>query len=156
MMKKKLTKAVTILLILTTIFSLSIPAFATTTLSTTAPSTPSGFHYLYSVNRNKTFEMAISGTAVTLLGLIPGAGYVSAAIAVSQIVAASLDSSSLPSTYVDYVYEAADPEINYGVPYVYWHRLKFTFNIPGGGTYIRWTSYYEYAVAPRGIANEYE
>ena len=146
---KKFMKPVTCILVLAFLLSLTIPTLAATSLSISAPSAPSGFYYSYSVARSKTFDMTFSGIVLTLMGLIPGMGYVSAAIGIAQSLGQNLDGGSLPTTYVDYVYAAEDPEINYGVPYVYWHRLKYTFNIPGGGTYTRWSSYYEYAVAPR-------
>lgn len=76
-------------------------------------------------------------------------GTVSAIIGISMAAAELFDDDSTPVEYVDYIYEADNPVVDFGVPYGYWHKLKYTIIFPDGSSEIRWSSYYEYAVAPR-------
>ena len=148
-MKKRLKS---VLLAVAMLVVMVVPAHAEDAVDNllwTEPSTPAGFSHYASVNRNAEFDLFVTGTSVTLTGLIPHAGVVCAIIGISIGAVELFDDDSLPVRYVDHIYEAEDPEINYGVPYVYWHKLEFSFDLPDGGTYSRWTSYYEYAVAPK-------
>ena len=147
-MKRKL---VSLLLVLSMLLGLTIPAYAAAAdnLSAKEPTKPSGFTHYLSANRNTTVEATLVGASLTLVGYITGMGTFTTIIGIPIAVAELFDDDSLPAKYVDYIYEADNPEVDYGVPYVYWHKLKYTFEVPDGGTYIRWGSYYEYAVAPR-------
>ncbi len=161
-------KIVSLMLALVMCMTLCVPAFATemdgfsvkeevvnvqakssSELSTREPATPSGFSYWYSAKRNSNFDAAFNGVALVLTGFIPGLGVMSTVIGLTMTIAGAFDNSNLPAEYEDIIYQADNPEAEYGVPYVYWHKLKYTIEVPNGGTYIRWADYYEYAVAPR-------
>ncbi len=147
-MKKRLFST---LLAIAMLVVLVVPAHASAVdeLSSAEPPTPSGFSYVTSVRRNAEFDAFFDGTVVTLTGFIPGMGIVSAAVSISKGFAELFDDDSLPVKYVDHIYEADHPEAEFGVPYVYWHKLEYSFELPDGNTYSRWSDYYEYAVAPR-------
>lgn len=133
------------------VLSMTVPAAAAAVdnLDWIEPSTPSGFSYYTSVNRNTEVDAFINGTTLTLTGFIPGMGSICAIIGISQGFAELFDDDSLPVRYIDHIYEANNPEAQYGVPYVYWHKLEYTFTLSDGSSYSRWSDYYEYAVAPR-------
>lgn len=124
-------------------------AAAVDNLAYVEPSTPSGFSYYTSLNRNTEVDAFLNNTVLTLTGFIPGMGAICAIISVSQSFAEIFDDDSLPVKYVDHIYTANNPEADFGVPYVYWHKLEYTFTLSDGSSYSRWSDYYEYAVAPR-------
>ena len=140
-----------VFLALTMLIVLTVPAHADAVdeLSHFEPFTPSGFSYYASIDRDAEFDVSIINTTLTLTGLIRGAGVVIAIIAISREIAENYDDDTLPVTYIDHIYEADHPEAEFGVPYVYWHKLEYTIELPDGSTCSRWSDYYEYAVAPR-------
>ena len=114
------------------------------------PETPAGFTYWYTTTGNAETAYAWSNNIMNIFLSI--AGYVGSAISI-VIGSVNEDTSTIPGTYIRQVYVCDDP-ISWGVPYVYWHKIKYTvyFDANSDGIeepYTRWTSYYEYAVAPR-------
>ena len=145
-MKKFISLSLAIIMALT----LTVPAFAATDLSTTEPATPSGFTYCYKLEKDMDVDAALVNGVLKLTSRIPYFGEACAGIqAINWNDNFVAYDPNIDGAYTDYVYEADNPEVEYGVPYVYWHKLKMTYTNSNGSTEIRWQSYYEYAVAPR-------
>ena len=129
-----------------------VPAFASSNnLSTTPPKTPDGFVYKYSLDRNSKAEARLVDGVLVVTSLIPFLGTVSSVIGAIRFIDDWKSDSNVQATYTDYVYEALHPEAEYGVPYVYWHKLKMLYKTSNNTIEVRWGSYYEYAVAPRSM-----
>lgn len=141
---------VSIFAVLTMCVVLTVPAFASSNLQETAPSVPTGFTYKYSLERDSEAEAKLVNGVLVVTAFIPGFGTTVSIIGAIQFIDSWNQDPNLQSTYTDYVYEAENPEAEYGVPYVYWHKMKMYYKTSDNKIEVRWGSYYEYAVAPRG------
>ena len=142
-MKKKM---VSMLLGLALCFQFCTPAFAAS--SATEPATPSGYSYWYTTTGNADVNAALSNIGLTIIL----AGPIGEAVSILISGVSAFEPREITGTYTDKVYQCDDPK---DVPYIYFHKIKYTaqFDADGDGikeSYTRWTSYYEYAVMPRG------
>lgn len=156
-------RTLSLLLVVAMFATLGIPAYALnpdiedesivtmsaeTTLSSTEPSVPDGFTFWYSIDEDIDAEARLIDGMVVVSAFIPHVGLTASIIGAIRFVEAWLRDPNIQGETTDYVYQADNPIADYGVPYVYWHKVKVKY-LTNGVLETRWTSYYEYAVAPR-------
>lgn len=129
---------------------LVVPAFAATNEpSKREPRTPEGFTHRYTVERDMDADAELIDGVLNIFSNIPGFGGVVTVINAINFIDAYNRNPRISAQYTDFVYEAEDAVGDYGVPYVYWHKLKLTYTADSGAPEVRWSDYYEFAVAPR-------
>ena len=151
-----------ILLALSMCMALCVPAFAVNASSAAVqpyssgvePKTPSGYTYYYSRSGNASVDAAFSSAGSTIA--MSGGGPVGlvASVFITRVIEL-FDESEIEGDYIDYVYKCNDP-VSQGVPYIYWHKIKYTAHLDTNGdgikeSYPQWSSGYEYPAMPRSI-----
>lgn len=143
-------KVVSLFLAVILCMAIAVPAFAASGgPSTTEPRTPEGFTYAYKRDRDMDAEVEFRDGILKIFSYIPGFGDVLFIIDAINFIDSYNKDPHISAQYTEYVYKADDPIGDYSVPYVYWHKLKLTYTTDDGVREVRWSDYYEFAVAPR-------
>lgn len=146
-------KVTSLLLVLVMCLTLCVPAFA----KESRAAIPDGYTFLTTNRVNATatieaFSMVAGAIAGVTLGLADGG------IVTGLVVDIVVDTSTkwlghlllgdkVNTYYIDYIYECDDPGI---YPYIYFHVAKHYISNPDGSvTYLKETTWYEYALLPR-------
>lgn len=153
-------KVVSVILVFAMCSVLCVPVFAQTDQTVSfdeiqlyssgvEPKTPNGYTYWYSRNGNASIDATISSVGLTIaLSAASGLPGLLASIVITGITSL-FDESEIKGKYVDYIYTCDDP-ISQGVPYIYWHKIRYTVELDADGdgkkeTYVQWSDGYEYA-----------